>query len=134
MSDEPAPMVVFVCEYGSKKSVLAAAYFNQLAAEHGVRTRAVARGLNPDPTVPAAIRDTLARDGIELDDSPPARMTDSELASAERVVSFAESVDAAAEKLDDWSEVPPLSEDFDGVRAEIRARVARLFGAAGRPS
>ncbi len=28
------PVVVFVCEHGSAKSVVAAAYFNQLAREH----------------------------------------------------------------------------------------------------
>jgi arsenate reductase len=121
-----APLVVFVCEYGSKKSVLAAAYFNHLAQEHGLRARAVARGLNPDPVVPPGIRASLAGEGIDVGDSPPARLEPEEIESAQRVVSFAESVGVDARKLDDWSDVPPMSDDFEGVRAEIRRRVEQM--------
>ena len=45
----PDPIVVFVCEHGAAKSVIAAAYFNKLAGETGLRVRAIARGTNPDP-------------------------------------------------------------------------------------
>src|SRR5262249_61970728 len=41
--------VVFVCEHGAAKSVVAAAYFNRLAAERGLSVRAVARGADPQP-------------------------------------------------------------------------------------
>lgn len=35
--------VVFVCEHGNVKSLMAASYFNQLAAQRGLRWRAVSR-------------------------------------------------------------------------------------------
>ena len=41
------PSIVFVCEHGAAKSVIAAAYFNKIAAEHGLRerrSRATSRG------------------------------------------------------------------------------------------
>ena len=41
------PTVVFVCEHGAAKSVIATAYFNKIAAERGLRARAVYRGVNP---------------------------------------------------------------------------------------
>src|SRR5207247_1515616 len=41
------PTVVFVCEHGAAKSVIATTYFNKIAAERGLRARAVYRGVNP---------------------------------------------------------------------------------------
>ena len=42
-----APQIIFVCEHGAGKSVIAAAYFNKLAAERGLPDRAIYRGANP---------------------------------------------------------------------------------------
>lgn len=52
--------VLFVCEHGAVKSVVAAAHFNRLAAERAFPFRAVSRGTAPDSTVPARIGDGLA--------------------------------------------------------------------------
>jgi protein-tyrosine-phosphatase len=41
--------VVFVCQHGAAKSVLAAALLERLAAEQGVSLRARARGTEPEP-------------------------------------------------------------------------------------
>ena len=49
-AQHPAPRpdeVVFVCEHGAAKSVVAAQYFNKLAGERGLAVRAVARGAEP---------------------------------------------------------------------------------------
>ena len=37
-------IVIFVCEHGAAKSILAAAYFNKLARESNLRLTAMARG------------------------------------------------------------------------------------------
>src|SRR5215468_10992232 len=39
--------VVFICEHGAAKSVIASEYFNKLAAERGLAVRAIARGAVP---------------------------------------------------------------------------------------
>jgi protein-tyrosine-phosphatase len=39
--------ILFVCEHGSAKSVIAAAHFNQLAEQRRLPYHAVARGINP---------------------------------------------------------------------------------------
>ena len=53
-----APAVVFVCEHGAAKSVVATAYFNKLAAERNLPFRATFRG-----TVPRTIcRSARSRD------------------------------------------------------------------------
>src|SRR5581483_8682919 len=41
------PNVVFVCEHGAAKSVIATMYFNKIAAERGLQARATYRGVNP---------------------------------------------------------------------------------------
>ena len=48
--DKPA-RVVFVCEHGSVKSLIAMDYFNRSARERGLAYRAVARGTAPEATV-----------------------------------------------------------------------------------
>jgi arsenate reductase len=42
-----APRVIFVCEHGAAKSVIAAAYFNKIATERGLPDRATYRGASP---------------------------------------------------------------------------------------
>jgi len=61
-----ADAVVFVCEHGSVKSLMAAQWFNRLAHERGLRLRAVSRGLTPDAAVPGPVADHLAGHGFDL--------------------------------------------------------------------
>ena len=44
--------VVFVCEQGSVKSLMASLYFNARAQERDLRYRSIARGVTPDAAVP----------------------------------------------------------------------------------
>src|SRR5215467_9813815 len=64
--------VVFVCEHGSAKSVIAAAHFNRLAAEKGLPYRAIARGTKPDDVVAPAVKAGLASDGLDVSNWKPA--------------------------------------------------------------
>ena len=64
---QPAPpTVLFVCEHGAVKSVVAAARFNHLATERGLPFRAVSRGTAPDPMVPAPVSDGLKGEGLTV--------------------------------------------------------------------
>ena len=80
--------VVFVCEHGTVKSVVAATYFNQLAAERHLSVRAVSRGTNLEPAVPKLVRDGLQRDGLTLGHFTPTAVDESELRNSLAVVSF----------------------------------------------
>ena len=73
--EEPAAgQVVFVCEHGNVKSLMAASYFNQLAASRGLRLRAISRGSAPDSnSVPAPIVAGLHTDGVDVSDFRPAK-------------------------------------------------------------
>src|SRR5260370_40499323 len=52
---ETPAKVVFVCEHGSAKSVIAAAHFERLAREEGLLFEVVAPGTPPDPGVSGAV-------------------------------------------------------------------------------
>ena len=52
--------IIFVCEHGSAKSVIAAAHFNDLAKTNGIPYIATARGINPDKEIPPYVRTGLA--------------------------------------------------------------------------
>ena len=55
---KPAGTILFVCEHGSAKSVVAAAHFNQIATARGLPFRAISRGtpatVRADPRVEEA--------------------------------------------------------------------------------
>jgi hypothetical protein len=56
--------VVFVCEHGAAKSVIATAYFNKLAAERGLPHRATFRGTTPQDDLSVRAVAGLKEDGI----------------------------------------------------------------------
>jgi arsenate reductase (thioredoxin) len=67
--------VVFVCQHGAAKSVLAAALLERLAAEHGIALRALARGTEPEPQVVPAVAAGLLAKGIDVRTWQPRPLT-----------------------------------------------------------
>ena len=80
--------VVFVCDHGSVKSLMAASLFNEAAARRGLRVRAVSRGVNPDAGVPAAIATAMKRDGFDVGNFHPQALSEQDVAGAARVVAI----------------------------------------------
>ena len=58
--------VVFVCEHGAAKSVVATAYFNKLAAERGLPFRATFRGTAPQDNLSVRAVEGLKADGVTV--------------------------------------------------------------------
>src|SRR5436853_5257232 len=102
-----AAQVVFVCEHGAAKSVVAAAHFNRLARERGLSFHAVAKAAEPQEDVaPSAVRG-LAAEGLEALPKKPERVTSAELSHASRVVSFGCDLSSAAPKgiaVESWAD------------------------------
>lgn len=120
--------VVFVCEHGTVKSVIAMAYFDRLARERGLRFRAVSRGTAPDSAVPRFVRDWLGRDGFDLAGFAPLRLSESDLRAA-LVVSFdqpmvAEFVGRRAHAA--WDRLPSVTAHYPTARDSIKRRIAAL--------
>ncbi len=123
--------VVFVCEHGAAKSVLAATEFNVLAEARGAPARAVARGTAPDSTIAPIVVERLAREGIELGAGVPTELGSSDLEGALRVITFDQPQVAAmippGISMEMWNDMPAVSADFDRARQAIRTNVRALL-------
>ena len=122
--------VVFVCEHGSAKSVVAAAHFNRLAAERGLPFRAVSRGTAPDPTVPAPITNGLATEKMSVPAGfTPTQVAATDVAGASKVVTFDITlpVSADASKLSRWDKMPALSDGYGPASAAIATKFEAII-------
>lgn len=132
---EPDRTVLFVCEHGSAKSVVAAAHFNRLAAERGLGVRAISRGTDPDPEMAPPAVAGLRTDGLQPGDAVPKKLSQPDLDAAARVITFC---DLPADlkspiPVERW-EVLPVSTDYAASRDAMLARIEKLLNEiAARP-
>lgn len=129
-TNESTPTILFVCEHGAAKSVIAAAYFDKLAKERGLKHRAVFRGTSPDPALaPAAVKG-LKDDGLDTKGWKPSLLTKQEMKDASAIVTLGCAVpekDAVAEKVSEWNETPSVSQNYAGARDYILKKVQGLI-------
>ena len=127
--------VLFVCEHGNVKSLMAMSYFNQLAQERKLPFRAVSRGTAPDSTtVPSAIIQGLREDGFDVSSFRPSPVRVSDVSAAQRVITIGIALPAAAQsaaqpKLEQWNDVPPASVDFNAASDSLKKHVKDLIAA-----
>ena len=125
--------VLFVCEHGSAKSVIAAAHFQRLAARANLDAGTISRGTDPDPEFPANVVDGLARDGLRPLEESPSKLTRADLENAARIVTFCDlsSQQSYRGPIERWDDMPAVSDDYDRARAAIVSRVERLVKELG---
>ncbi len=123
------PTLLFVCEHGAAKSVIAATYFNKLASEANLDLRAIARGTNPDAELSPNTVAGLHADGLTPTESIPQMLSLADVESAHRVVAFCELPEEYRSKtvIEQWDGVPPVSEDYEKARDAIIERIHRLI-------
>lgn len=122
-------VVVFVCEHGAAKSILAAALFNTLACDRNLQLTAIARGTHPVAELSAEAVSGLRADGLTPTALIPTRLEWKDLASAERVVSFCtlpEQYHQTA-RVEYWDDIPPVSEEYERARDAIIAHLKELL-------
>jgi protein-tyrosine-phosphatase len=130
--------VVFVCEHGNVKSLMAASYFNRLAEKRGLVVRAIARGAAPNSTeVPAPIQAGLRADGIDVSAFHPEKLSQQDLSGAGRVVWISTALPPAlalgAIPSESWTNVPPASDDFAAARRALLENLEALLREISRP-
>ncbi len=128
---------VFVCLHGSAKSLIAAEHCQQLATRRGMEIRTTSAGLEPDPEVPRPVLQGLLSDGIDVRGRQPRQVSRGELASAWRVVSFGCDLGGMVPPdvvVEQWDDIPAVSENFAVARDHIVARVTQLLGTLERPT
>lgn len=134
VAGEPAE-VVFVCEHGSVKSLVAMEQFNRETHERGLPYHAVARGIAPERVVPEAVRAGLRADGFETSDFVPQLLTSSDVDHAVLVVSFDQDISkvtAGKVRYLTWDNLPGVLADYPRGRAAIVARINLLVDELAR--
>ena len=122
-------MIVFVCEHGAAKSVIAAAYFNQFARETNSNLHAIARGTHPDVELSAKAVEGLKRDGLTPREPVPQKLTPADVESAQRIISFCELPDEYIDQAgyETWRDIPAVSEDYETARDTIIAKLRAMM-------
>jgi arsenate reductase len=114
-------MIVFVCEHGAAKSIIAAAYFNRFARERNLRFHAIARGTYPDAELSPITIAGLHEDGLTPNETVPQKLSLAEAASAQQIISFCELPNEFKQKvrIEQWNAIPPVSENYAKARDMI---------------
>ena len=123
------PTVVFVCEHGAAKSVIAAAYFNKLAAERNLPFRAIFRGTTPQDDLSVRAVEGLKADGVAVPTGKPAAITDADIAAATHIFAIGCTLPDTARrsgKASDWSDVPG-DQGYGPMRDAIVRHVQQLL-------
>ncbi len=125
---QPPKKVLFMCPYGGAKSVIAATYFNQLAASnHLPYVAAAAAAETPYDAVPENVAAFL---GGEVKSFKPRHVEAAEFESAVKVVSIdcdLTKLDTRGVTIERWDDVPKVSVDLPASAAAIRKHVEALI-------
>jgi arsenate reductase (thioredoxin) len=121
--------VVFVCEHGAARSVIAAAYFNRLAAERHLPYHAIARGTAPQENLSVATVKGLEADGVFYDRARPKGLAAADAADAVRIVAFCPVDQSFSQtvRVDEHEDVPDISKDYGAARDKIVGYVKQVI-------
>lgn len=124
------PKVVFVCEHGAAKSVLAAAEFERIAKEHGLSFEILARGTNIDPELAPSVVKGLKADGLVPAIPKPLKVDAKDVVGAAKVVTFGPDLSnilPKGSKALDWSATPSTGENYKAARDYVRKELEKLI-------
>jgi arsenate reductase len=122
-------VVLFLCPHNAAKSLLAAAYFDRLAQQRGLPYRADSAGTEPEAAPAPTVVDALRAEGVDVSGHRPRSVKERDLARSHRVVSMGcdlTGVASASVRVEQWDDVPPVSQNLDAAYTIIRSRVEEL--------
>jgi arsenate reductase len=121
--------IIFVCEHGAAKSVIAASYFNKMAKERNLDYVAECRGTNPDSEVSKGAKDGLTKDNVFDPNTKPKKLLSSDTANVERIILFTPLPSDLKTniKTEDWSSIQNLDADYDKRRNAIVKKINELL-------
>ena len=123
------PTVVFVCEHGAAKSVIATTYFNKIAAERGLHARALYRGVNPQADLSVGTLKGLRDDGLTVPERKPSMITQTDVDAATVIFAIGctlPSNASASGKAGNWDDVPE-DKGYAATRDAIKRHVEQLI-------
>ena len=124
-----APTVLFICEHGAAKSLIAAAYFDKLAKDQRLPHRAAFRGVNPDSALNPVAKRGLEQDGLNVSASKPALVTQKDVEEAARIITLGCSLPPGTRvgpQVTNWDDIPSPSQNYSDARDQIKKQVRKL--------
>ena len=121
--------VLFLCPHNAAKSVFALAYFNHLAQQVGLSAVADSAGTEPDEVISPLVASMLAAEGLDVSYMRPRHVTTKDLQKAQRIISMGCSPDSLGitpERLEQWTDIPNVSQDAEAARRAIRSHVEQV--------
>jgi arsenate reductase len=118
--------ILFLCPHNAAKSVIAAAYFNQLIER--LPFVADSAGTQPSDSISPAVAAMLHDEGLDGSPFKPRLVMPEDFQTAARVISIGCTPEelTGAGKVEYWDDVPMFSQNPEASRAAIRAHVTRL--------
>jgi len=122
--------ILFVCEHGAARSVIAAAYFNKIAKEKNLSFQAIFRGTDPQDSLTSGTKQGLKNDGFDVSKMKPQAVSAEDVKNAEQVITLDCSLpkNSNLANLLQWNGVPPISESYTIARDQISKSVMELIG------
>jgi protein-tyrosine-phosphatase len=114
--------ILFMCPHNAAKSLLAAAYYRQMAVERQLEWHILTAGTEPDDEPAAAVVALLQSEGLTVSDAKPHRVTEDELAAADWIISMGCDLNglvAPGATVTYWNDIPSPSQDLMGARQAI---------------
>jgi protein-tyrosine-phosphatase len=122
--------ILFLCPHGAAKSVMAKAYFQKLADQKGLAVRSNAAGPDPEDVTYPVIVELLAKEGLDVSNHKPRKVSATDLSQASRIVSIGcdlNDLPQTDKLIETWNEVPMVSQDPEGSWRQIKNRVESLI-------
>ncbi|HEX6224733.1 MAG TPA: hypothetical protein VFZ52_09995 [Chryseolinea sp.] len=121
--------IIFVCEHGAAKSVIAASYFNKMAKERNLDYVAECRGTFPDSVVSPGIKDNLTKEKVFDPNTRPRKLLISDTAHVERIILFTTlTPDLKTDiQTEDWSNIQNVDADYEKRRNAIVKKINELL-------
>jgi arsenate reductase (thioredoxin) len=121
--------IIFVCEHGAAKSVIAASYFNKMAKERNLNYVAECRGTDPDSVVTASAKEGLTKDNLFDPETKPQKLLISDTTDAEKIILFTPlpSDLKTSVKTENWSDIQNLNADYTQRRDAIIKKINGLL-------
>ena len=114
--------ILFMCPHNAAKSVMAAAYCQQMITEHQPGWHILTAGTEPDDGPAAAVMALLRSEGLSVTDPKPHRVTGAELAAADWIVSMGCDLTGLVlpgTAVVHWDHIPPPSQDLLAAKEAI---------------
>jgi len=128
-SNAQSKKIVFVCEHGSAKSIIAISYFNKIAKGRNLSWEAVSRGTTPDAEISAKTKKLLTDDHMPIPQVKPQAITQKDIDEADHVILFfplPENIEGR-DNLEHWPGIDAVNGDFQKLRDDIVAKLLPLI-------